>query len=296
MRPHLRPGLQVLRRDVRTVQLGLDWPGATVLPDSPALRAVLAAADGLRDTTAVVLTAAAEPDVDLAEATAALDALIDCGALVDLPHHLRGQASEPAWASDWLLAGPRGAAPELSTARASHAVEVWGRGQVADGVRHLATRFGLRAESTPADLVVIASDHEPARSWSDQAMADGRPHLWVTVRELVGVLGPFVDPGASPCLRCVDRARGELDPCWPTLVESAALPRLHIHACDPLLATLLATWAVQEMATWASGLSPHTTGRVLEIPLGVGGVESVRYHAHPACGCGWPVWQDTMGA
>jgi bacteriocin biosynthesis cyclodehydratase domain-containing protein len=286
----------VLRRDLHSVQLGLDWPGVAVLPDTPALRAVLGAVDGLRDTTAVVLTAAGEDGVDVDAATAVLDTLIDCGAVVDLPHHLRGSASEPAWASDWLLAGRDSGAPELAAERERHAVEVWGRGQVADGVRELASRHGLRTGSTDADVVVVASDHEPPRTWSDQAMADGRPHLWVAVRELVGVLGPFVDPGSSACLRCVDRARGEHDPCWHTLVESAALPRLHVHACDPLLAALVATWAVQEVVVWASGLRPQTSGQVLEIPLGVGGVESVRYQPHPSCGCGWPVWQDTMGA
>lgn len=296
MRPHLRPGLQVLRRDVRSLQLGLDWPGVVVLPDTAAMQAVLAAVDGLRDSAAVVLTAATASEVDVEAATAALDVLIDCGAVIDLPHHLRGHTTEAAWASDWLLAGPRGTAPELAASRDHHSVEVWGSGQVADGVRLLSARFGLAGDGSAADVVVIASDHEPPRAWSDQAMADGRPHLWAGVRELVGVLGPFVEPGSGPCLRCVDRARADLDPCWPTLVESASRPRLHVHACDPLLATLVATWAVQEVASWAAGLRPHTVAHTLEIPLGTGGVESVRYHAHPACGCGWPVWEDTMGA
>jgi hypothetical protein len=100
VRPHLRPGLQILRRDAHSIQLGLDWPGVVVLSDTPALRAVLAAIDGLRDVAAVVLTAARQPDVDESTCRMALDTLIDCGAVIDLPHHLRGSASEQAWASD----------------------------------------------------------------------------------------------------------------------------------------------------------------------------------------------------
>lgn len=296
MRPQLRPGLQVLRRDLRTVQLGLDWPGAVVLPESPALRAVLEAVDGVRDVAAVILTAAAEPEVDVASATAVLETLVDCGAVVDLPHHQRGQASEAGWASDWLLAGPRGNATDLAATRNAHAVEVWGGGQVADAVRHLAGRFGLGGPAATADVLVIAADHEPPREWSDMAMADGRPHLWVSVREVVGVLGPFVQPGATACLRCIDSARSERDPCWPTLVASATCPRLHVHACDPVLATLVATWAIHEVAVWAAGLRPHTRDATVEIPLGVGAVETVRAAPHPTCGCSWPVWQDTMGA
>lgn len=296
MRPQLRPGLQVLRRDLRTVQLGLDWPGVVVLPDTPALRAVLAAVDGIRDVTAVVLTAAAAQGVTEADAAGALDALVDCGALVDLPYHLRGRTTEPAWASDWLLAGPHGTAPDIAEARSHHGVEVWGKGQVADEVRALATRFGLRRPRRDADVIIIGGDVEPDRRWSDQAMADGRPHLWAAVRDVVGVVGPFVEPGSSACLRCVDRTRADVDPCWLTLVESAALPRREIRACDPLLATLVATWAVQEVAVWATGHPPQTRDHTLEIPLGPGVVESVQHHPHPTCGCGWPMWQDTMGA
>jgi bacteriocin biosynthesis cyclodehydratase domain-containing protein len=296
VRPHLRPGLRVLRRDVRSVQLGLDWPGVVVLPDTPALRAVLTAIDGIRDVTAVVLTAAAQPGVDEAASRGALDALIDCGAVIDLPHHLRGTLSEPAWASDWLLSGPERRATDLMAARSGHCVEVRGTGQVADRVRELADRFGLRIDTAKADVVIVASDHEPSRDVSDQMMADGRPHLWALVRELVGVLGPFVEPGTTPCQRCVDRARTDRDPAWPTLVESSAVRRGQVHACDPLLATLVATWAVQEVLVWAADLRAQTWGRVIEIPLGLGTVETTPYLAHPACGCGWSSWQDTMGA
>jgi hypothetical protein len=296
VRPHLRPGLQVLRRDVRTLQLGLDWPGVAVFPDSPAVQAVLAAIDGIRDTTAVVLTAALESGADEQDCSAALDALIDCGAVIDSAHHLRGSMSEAAWASTWLLAGPTGCASDLAAGRGSRIAEVWGTGQVADDLRRLLPEWGLTLDPTAADLVILASDHEPSRRMSDEVMADGRPHLWVVVRELVGVLGPFVSPGVTACLRCLDQVRAEIDPAWPTLVEAVSARRGHVHACDPLLARLVATWAVQEVSVWASGLQPQTWGRTIEIPLGIGVVSVQPSHAHPACGCGWPIWQDTMGA
>ncbi len=296
MRPQLRPGLQVLRRDLHTVQLGLDWPGVAVLPDSPALQAVLDAVDGIRDVTAVVLTAAGRPEVTLAAAQAALDTLIDTGAVVDQAHHLRGSLSEPAWAATWLLVGPEGRAADVVAARTGRCVDVWGSGQVADHLRSLLPRVGLTHDPRTAELIVVAADQEPSRSLSDQVMADGRPHLWAVVRELVGVLGPFVAPGTTACLRCVDRARTHHDPAWPTLVESASLPRGQIHACDPLLATLVATWAALELSLWACDLQPQTWGRTIEIPFGVGHITLQRTEADPACGCGWPLWQDTMGA
>ena len=296
MRPQLRPGLHVLRRDVHTVQLGLDWPGVVVLPDSPALQAVLAAVDGIRDITAVVLTAARRAGVDEPECRAALDVLLDCGALVDRCQQPRGAVTEAAWASAWLLAGPDGRASDVLAARRERSVEVWGEGQVAERVSELLPRGGLRVAERQADVVVVASDHEPSRSISDLAMSDGRPHLWAVVRELVGVVGPLVDPGRTACLRCIDQARSESDPAWPTLVESSAARRARVHACDPMLATLVACWTVQELAVWASDQRAQTLGRTVEIPLGTGVVEATRFDAHPTCGCGWPQWQDTMGA
>ncbi|HEY7042815.1 MAG TPA: hypothetical protein VH419_04010 [Nocardioidaceae bacterium] len=296
MRPQLRPGLQVLRRDVHTLQLGLDWPGVVVLEDSPALQAVLRAIDGIRDVAAVVMTAARQAGVAESSCRAALEALIDCGAVVDQAQHLRGSVTEPAWAATWLLAGPAGGAPDLAAAKDAHALHVVGSGQVADGVRALAARHDVRLAGSSADVLVVASDHEPSRDVSDRVMADGRPHLWAVVRELVGVLGPFVQPGDTACLRCVDRSRARHDPAWPTLVESAAGRPGHVHACDPVLASLIAIWAVQEVSVWMSGLRPQTLGRTIEVPVGVGVVEAEHHLAHPACGCGWSWSHDTMGA
>jgi hypothetical protein len=297
VRPILRPGLQVLRRDVRTLQLGLDWPGIATISDSPALRAVLDAIDGFRDPTAVVLAAAdTGPAAD--ECRAALDALFDAGAVIDQAATVRTNLDEAAWAALWLLAGPDRDARDVAEARATCAVHVRGTGRVCDAVRRLLADVPLRVSEDPAaaDVVLIATDHEPEREQADRAMSEGLPHLWVLVRELVGVLGPFVLPGKTACLRCVDATRTELDPAWPTLVESSTRRRGHVHACDPVLATLMATWAVHEVCVWASGLRPQSWDRTIEVPHGVGVVHRERYDPHPACGCGWSVWHDTMGA
>ncbi len=296
MRPILRPGLQILRRDVNTIQLGLDWPGVCTLSATPALSAVLEAVDGFRDSAGVVL-AAVETGASRADAQCALDVLVDCGALVDQATVWRRSDSEGAWAALWLLAGPERGATEVVRGRQGQRVQVRGIGDVADAVRSVLSL--ARVTAAPhgaADLVVLASDSEPSRDIADSVMSEGVAHVWVYTREVVGVLGPFVVPGRSGCLRCADSARSELDPAWPTLLESAAARPLAIPACDPLLAALLGAWAAQEVAVWASGLRPQTWDCVIEVPLGFGSVSSRALGLHPRCGCGWPVWQDTMGA
>lgn len=297
MRPLLRPGLQILRRDARTVQLGLDWPGVCTLHETPALRAVLAALDGFRDLRGVAL-AAAGAGVDLEQAQSALEVLIDCGAVVDQAACWTSDTPESSWASWWLLAGPGRSAADIIGARRGRHVHVQGTGQVAEQVKSLLTaaRVPWSNDSTRADLVVLAADAEPPRHLADGLMRDGVPHLWTCVRDVVGVVGPFVVPGVSGCLRCADQSRAEVDPAWPTLLESAVARRPAVPACDPVLAALIGAWAAQEVSLWASGLRPQTHGAMIEVPLGFGDVDRQSVQLHPQCGCGWPVWRDTMGA
>jgi hypothetical protein len=297
VRPMLRPGLKVLRRDPWTLQLGLDWPGVTALRDTEALRAVLGAIDGFRDIAGVAL-AASDAGPSREECEAVLSLLIDCGAVVDYTPRLvpaLGESTESAW---WLLAGPGRAITDVVNARERSCLWLSGTGSVADGVNRLSSSAGLRVCHDPAaaTVVVLASDREPSRDVTDAVMHSGLPHLWAYVRELVGVVGPFVVPGITACLRCVDAARASTDPAWPTLLQSAAAKPQPVPPCDTVLASLVAAWAVQEVALYASDIRPQTCGRVIEVPQGWGPAESVQFEPHPACGCSWPVPHDTMGA
>jgi len=295
VRPILRPGLQVLRRDARTLQLGLDWPGLATLPDSPALQATLAAVDGCRTVDQVLARAVTTAgDADQAQVSAALESLLECGALVDQATTHRTHLPEAAWAALWLLSGPHRDPAELARLRLSCAVEVRGAGLVATELRRALASSDLRGDGS--DIVVIAADTEPERDRGDLPMHRSVPHLWVCVRELVGVVGPFVVPGQTSCLRCIDESRADLDAAWPTLVASSVARPLPVPACDPLLAALVAALALHDLGLWASGLRPLSWGRVIEVPQGIGLISSEDFAPHPRCGCGWPQWHDTMGA
>ncbi len=297
MRPILRPGLQVLRRDQHTLQLGLDWPGLATLRDSPAIRGVLSAVDGCRDVDAVV-EAAVTDETSGEEAASAFADLAAAGALVDQAATSRGAPSEAGWAALWLLAGPERDPRDLLRRRLSCTVTVQGSGSVAEAARTALASTGIPTTDQVlcADVVVLASDQEPLRELADSVMRSGQAHLWVSVRELVGVVGPYVAPGSSPCLRCVDAARADLDPAWPTLLAAAAARPLAVPACDPALAGLVGAWAALEVSVWASGIRPQSWGSVIEIPHGFGPLETVAFDSHPRCGCGWAWWRDTMGA
>jgi hypothetical protein len=293
----LRPGLHVLRRDVRTLQLGLEWPGVAALLDSPAVRAVLDAVDGFRDITGVILAAEAR-GVPPGAAHQAVDALLDSGALVDQAVVKPAELDHAAWSAMWLLAGPRATASALHRVRQETRVYVDGSGQVADLVSRLVAdeHLPLTHSSDDATVVVVTADHEPSRESADEAMRRGVPFLCVGMRELVGLVGPFVVPGRTACLRCVDLFRSQLDPCWLTLVDSIHANPAAARCGPPSLVTLTGGYATQEIAIWASGALPVSCDHVVEIPHGLGQVQTVGYQPHPECGCGWQSEQETMTA
>jgi bacteriocin biosynthesis cyclodehydratase domain-containing protein len=296
VRPIIRPGLQILRRDLRTLQVGLAWPGLRYLPDTPALQAVVAAIDGFRDAAGVVLAAAAT-GLPTDECSAALDLLVDVGAVVDRAATRRPDCGEPVWAALWLLAGPDATAADVLALRRSCAVHVPGTDPIADGVRELLPRAQIRLAAGPSDatLLVLTDAREPERSRSDDAMRAGLPHVWAYLRELVGVVGPFVVPGTTSCLRCVDCCRREVDPGWVAAI-SAAPRAVGVPPSDPVLAAVVAATVAQEVVAWASGYPPQTLDAVLEIPYVAGRVEHKGHPLHPQCGCGWYMRHDTMGA
>lgn len=289
--------MHVLRRDTRTLQLGLEWPGVAALQASPSVRAVLDAVDGFRDVTGVVLAAAAH-GVAVEDARQAVEALLDAGALVDQAVVKPLAVPESTWSALWLLAGPRSTAGAVMTARQQTRVHVLGSGQVAALVRSLLVQEQLTMthDIEAATVLVIAADQEPSREAADDAMRSGSPFLCVGIRELVGLVGPFVVPGRTACLRCVDLSRSALDPCWPTLIQAAQAAHAPASSCPPSLVAATAGYAAQEAALWASGALPVCCDGVVEIPHGLGEVQTVAYPPHPECGCGWRTGRETMSA
>ncbi|MFF5179459.1 hypothetical protein ACFY2Q_15685 [Micromonospora sp. NPDC000316] len=137
--------------------------------------------------------------------------------------------------------------------------------------------------ATRVDLVIqLGADRPPALLAAGLSQRR-QPHLLVTLREGVPVIGPLVRPPAGPCLHCIELHRTDRDPAWPGLAAQLA-------AADPVAAgatgTLLAAtgYALSEALAHLDGGSPETLGGAVEI-TGAGRFRRRGWPPHPACGC-----------
>jgi bacteriocin biosynthesis cyclodehydratase domain-containing protein len=286
----LIPGTHVLRRHDGRVQIGLDPRQAVLLPaGSDAALARLAEGEPL------------EP---------ALLPLVDAGLLVErrmVSSLVQGvaDAQAPAVAAVVRAHGTDAAAAWVG--RSAAAVRVVAHGAGGEAVAERATRLlgeaglaGVTGDAGPPSRdgpALLLGVGQPDRELVDDWMRRGVPHLVVRMTEGHAVVGPFVDPGRSACLRCVDAHHTDVDPTWPLLVRqhAAATGRRRTGAdvlappepVDPLLATLATAWAVRDLASWVEGVAPSLLSSTLVLDPALAEVEVRTWTRHPGCGCSW---------
>jgi hypothetical protein len=251
-RPTLRPGFHVVRRDATTLQIGVDPPARVLAPDTDGVRRLLAD-----------LRAARPPEPASVDAYACLSDLVEAQLVVDAD-----RAGTPAGIS----VGVRGAEPLAR--RAAETLRESG----------VSTPRGVE----PPTAWLILSEGEPLRGPIDDLVREGAPHLVVTSRAGRLEVGPFVSPGRTACLRCVDAHRAEPDPRRHLVVEqlAQAVAEGALEPRDELLWSLALAWAVRDLVRFVEGLRPSTWSTSYEIgPLDP--PRGVEWTRHPHCGCAW---------
>ena len=164
------------------------------------------------------------------------------------------------------------------------------RAEAATGlVRDTATAAAPRTDGrTAATLAVVAFEGGMVSPEVVRAVR-ALPHLRVGVRDTTGLVGPFVLPGAAPCLRCVELGRGERDPQWPVLAAQLVSAPRTAEPCDVALAAATAALACLHVLAWvdsAGAAAPASAGGVLEIDADGTAMRRRSVRPHPACGCG----------
>jgi len=144
---------------------------------------------------------------------------------------------------------------------------------------------GAPDDRTLVHLVVVTGTVD--REVLDPLTRGTVPHLVVSGGAAGRRVGPFVEPGRTACLRCVDAHESLRDPRRPLLVAQAADQAAEVPPPrDPLLDQLALAWAVRDVVRYLEGDEPSTWSTTVDI--GPGGVPAaVRWGRHPWCGCSW---------
>lgn len=274
MTPRLDPALPLVWRSPDELQLGGVHPVAVIADPRPFETGLLTAlaAGASRETLTTI--------------GAALDA--DRGDVADLLERLA-----PA-----LLPEAASAAPERAAT-----VAIDGEADCVAALAGLLSRLGhrgVRAAAAPAgavDAVVLIASRVVSPAAHLPWLAADVPHLAVVIDERGTEVGPFVRPGAGPCLRCVHLARRDADAAWPAIAAQLAVapppprePRVEHEALA------LAASVVDDLVRFgrtqldeAAVLVSVATARDLRTAL-----QPVA--PHPECGCRAPAGSATAPA
>lgn len=140
------------------------------------------------------------------------------------------------------------------------------------------------------DLAVHVAIGEPDRERLDGWMRADVPHLVVRCVEARVHVGPFVLPGATACLRCVDAHRGERDPRHALVVSQCTGAAPAGPVPEPVPGDLLdvaLVLAVRDLTAWADGRRPRTWSATVTVDPALT-LPETRWRRHPGCGCAWP--------
>ncbi len=311
MRPVLRPGTRLLRRDRDHLQLGVEPGHAVVLRDSSTVQALLRQLDGAQAREQLL-----DRTDDPRTAAETLDALVAAGAVIDadelratpasdeLTHLLCGRDSATA---QRLVRTRRASTVALAAAGAGpSAVDVLTRAGAlltASGVGCLVTdtavadripsggwRHALPGPGTAPDVVLLAGSPVTGPA-AESLVAAGTAHLALSLVDGVAVVGPLVRPGRSACVGCVDRARAIRDPAWPALVHQLRPQPGPVPPSDlpgprsRVLESAAVTWAVRDLLAHLVGDPVLTDGASLRIGADLLDQVLHRWELDPGCAC-----------
>lgn len=215
--------------------------------------------------------------------------LVPAELLVDREDLPRTRIAEPDRAAVLQRGAARASGRLLGRARARIRVE----GDLGADPRPLLTAAGLDHGRSDPTAVLLLSGGEPDRAVIDALVVRGVPHLVVRLVDGVATIGPFVVPGTTACLRCIDLHLATDDPLYPALVAQHAAARPLAAAAgwpeprDLPLVTLAVAWAVRDLVTHAEGDRPATWSATVRLEAGLAGLTSVQWLRHPGCACFW---------
>lgn len=298
MRPVLRPGAALLRRDASHLQIGATPGSASIVRERPGMLALLRMLDGVRDEQDLCdLVASDVPEYagdprDLIDRLRAAQVIVDADAWGGEPNPARRQEARHHTA--------RGADQQTVSTRlhrrAQAHIEVTHDEHTRAGavqVRSVLSDAGVAASLSPVEdpalVVVFSTGPCPREVFAVLANAH-IPHLPVSWEEDRTRVGPLVRPGRTPCVDCDDHQRATWDPAWPALLSQLGLPLarpsvVSPHALSAVVAHVGAALVADDVLAFCDGRVARSEAAVLCIGPDARDLSRQPVAFSPACGC-----------
>jgi hypothetical protein len=192
------------------------------------------------------------------------------------------------------LAGQHGTSwPARRATRADARVHLAGPTALTGPLRALLADEGVPAEAVeleqigdlPHDRLLVAVTETPIRR--DLLDPLTGPHFVVTAAPEAWQIGPFVSPGRSACVRCIDAARSISDPRLPWVIDQwARRPRFGTAPLASASQQLALALTVRDVLAWVDGETPASWSATVTVPA-VGLPERTPWLRHLDCSCVW---------
>ena len=278
----LDPRYPLVWRTPDTIQLGIDRPVAIVPGVTAPLENVIAALRvGVPESGALMLGRQAGA-TDAATA-ALLGALAPALLGLDSPPALPGSDAVPLTAT-WFAGRPAAAHRD-----ARPVVFVDGDGATAERIRRLLAELGITAPTAGhagaerPDLAVIVDHFVLAPERHGHWLRRDVPHLPVLFSDTEVRIGPLVEPGAGPCLTCLDLEHVDDDPAWPAIASQLLLRTAPTET--PRLSIEVATTAAGVVHDRVFASSNEFAAASLAIDAESLTVRRRAHRPHERCGC-----------
>jgi len=146
-------------------------------------------------------------------------------------------------------------------------------------VRTAKSAAAARLETVDCDLAVIVAHYVVEPELHGVWLRRDIPHLPVVFSDTAVTVGPLVEPGAGPCLYCLERHRIDADAAWPAIATQLLGRRSALDGA--LLAGEVAGITCRRALARLLGVRDDGVASTLQY----GEITSREWMPHPECGC-----------
>ena len=120
---------------------------------------------------------------------------------------------------------------------------------------------------------------------ADLLVATDTPHLFATTSSNASFISSIINPGKTPCLRCLHLHRCDQDPQWP-LIDLQVSQNPVVDSARISLILKTAMEVVRIVSAWVDNADMNGS-QILRLGNTRESVEIYPTYFHPSCGCRW---------